>query len=272
MHNFKRHETKKYRDGVCLSLNCKFAPIDPDGNCFFAAVSTAMAHFYDQPLCITAQDCRARVVAWLNDCKVRALPPTTTTHHHSDTPPPTIHHHTPLHHHLRPTTQTHTPLYTSLLQDGQHGDVGEACRVSMIDELAYPLVQSVGNKGKTKLMDVNTIDNNLQDSVSDKDEYDMGASNCAAAMCMRCMCMRNSAYLTEARERDRRKGNLSTRNNNNLHDSVSDKDEYDMGASNCAAAVWWCMLWCMRWSSAAAAAVVYTVVYVVVYAVVYAVV
>ena len=25
--------------------------------------------------------------------------------------------------------------------------------------------------------------------------------------------------------------------NNNLHDSVSDKDEYDMGASNCAAAV-----------------------------------
>ena len=49
------------------------------------------------------------------------------------------------------------------------------------------------------------------------------------------MCMRNSAYLTEARERDRRKGNLSTRNNNNLHDSVSDKDEYD--TSNCAAAV-----------------------------------
>ena len=51
----------------------------------------------------------------------------------------------------------------------------------MIDELASPLVQSVGNKGKTKLMDINTIDNNLQDSVSDKDEYDMGASNCAAA-------------------------------------------------------------------------------------------
>jgi hypothetical protein len=178
MHKFKRHETKKYRDGVCLSLNCKFAPIDPDGNCFFAAVSSAMAHFYDQPLCITAQDCRARVVAWLNDCKVRALRPTTTTHHHSDTPPSTIHHHTPLHHHLRPTTQTHTPLYTSLLQDG----VGEACRLSMIDELASPLVQSVGNKGKTKLMDINTIDNNLQDSVSDKDEYDMGASNCAAAV------------------------------------------------------------------------------------------
>jgi hypothetical protein len=92
------------------------------------------------------------------------------------------------------------------------------------------------------------------DSVSDKDEYDMGASNCAAAMCMRCMCMRNSAYLTEARERDRRKGNLSTRNNNNLQDSVSDKDEYDMGASNCAAAV-----------------VVYVVVYAVVHAVVHAV-
>jgi hypothetical protein len=66
--------------------------------------------------------------------------------------------------------------------------------------------------------------------------------------------MRNSAYLTEARERDRRKGNLSTRNNNNLHDSVSDKDEYDMGASNCAAAV-----------------VVYVVVYAVVHAVVHAV-
>lgn len=82
MHNFKRHETKKYRDGVCLSLSCKFAPIDPDGNCFFAAVSTAMAHFYDQPLSITALDLRARVVAWLIDCKVRALPP---THHH--TPP-----------------------------------------------------------------------------------------------------------------------------------------------------------------------------------------
>jgi len=82
MHNFKRHETKKYRDGVCRSLECKFAPIDPDGNCFFAAVSTAMAHFYDQPLSITALDLRARVVAWLIDCKVRALPP---THHH--TPP-----------------------------------------------------------------------------------------------------------------------------------------------------------------------------------------
>ena len=168
MHKFKRHETKKYRDGVCLSLNCKFAPIDPDGNCFFAAVSTAMAHFYDQPLCITAQDCRARVVAWLIDCKVRALPPTTTTHHHSDTPPPTIHHHTPLHHHLRPTTQTHTPLYTSLLQDGQHGDVGEACRLSMIDELAYPLVRSVGNKGKTKLIDVNTIDAYVNNSAEDR--------------------------------------------------------------------------------------------------------
>ena len=80
MHNFKRNETKKYRDGVCLSLNCKFAPIDPDGNCFFAAVSIAMAHFYDKPLCITAQDLRARVVAWLIDCKVRALPP---NHHHA---------------------------------------------------------------------------------------------------------------------------------------------------------------------------------------------
>ena len=126
MHNFKRNETRKYRDGVCRSLECKFAPIDPDGNCFFAAVSIAMAHFFDKPLSITAQDLRARVVAWLIDCKVRALPPTTTTHHHSDTPPSTIHHHTPLHHHLRPTTQTHTPLNTSLLQDGLHGEVGEA--------------------------------------------------------------------------------------------------------------------------------------------------
>ena len=105
MHNFKRNETRKYRDGVCRSLECKFAPIDPDGNCFFAAVSIAMAHFFDKPLSITAQDLRARVVAWLIDCKVRALPPTTTTHHHSDTPPSTIHHHTPLHHHLRAITQ-----------------------------------------------------------------------------------------------------------------------------------------------------------------------
>jgi hypothetical protein len=168
MKNFKRNETRKYRDAVCLSLECKFAPIDPDGNCFFAAVSTAMAHFYDKPLRITAQDLRARVVAWLIDCKVRALPPTTTTHHHSDTPPSTIHHHTPLHHHLRAITQSHTPLYTSLLQDGAHGDVGEACRVSMVDELAYELVRSVGKKGKTISIAVETLDAYVNNSAEDR--------------------------------------------------------------------------------------------------------
>jgi hypothetical protein len=94
-------------------------------------------------------------------------PPTTTTHHHSDTPSSTIHHHT-LHHHLRPITQSHTPLYTSLLQDGLHGDVGEACRITMLDELAYPLVQSVGNKGKTKLIAVNTLDAYVNNSAEDR--------------------------------------------------------------------------------------------------------
>ena len=94
------------------------------------------------------------------------------------------------------------------------------------------------------------------------------------------MCMRNSAYLTEARERDRRKGNLSTRNRAWESAAVAVTAALPVkrvrGAATRAAAVWWCMLWCMwwcmRWSSAAAAAVVYMVVYVVVYAVVYAVV
>ena len=95
-------------------------------------------------------------------------PPHTTTHHHSDTPPSTIHHHTPLHHHLRPTTQTHTPLYTSLLQDGLHGDVGEACRTSMLDELEYDLVRSVGKKGKTILIAVKTIDAYVNNSAEDR--------------------------------------------------------------------------------------------------------
>ena len=38
----------------------------------------------------------------------------------------------------------------------------------MIDELAYPLVQSVGNKGKTKLIDVKTIDAYVNNSAVDR--------------------------------------------------------------------------------------------------------
>ena len=71
--NYKKSETRKYRDAVCLLLQCKFKSIAPNGNCFFAAVSTCFAHLID-PLTISATDLRAQVVAWLVECEV-GVPP-----------------------------------------------------------------------------------------------------------------------------------------------------------------------------------------------------
>ena len=71
--DYKKSETRKYRDAVCLLLQCKFKSIAPNGNCFFAAVSTCFAHLND-PLTISAMDLRAEVVAWLVECEV-GVPP-----------------------------------------------------------------------------------------------------------------------------------------------------------------------------------------------------
>ena len=71
--HFKKSESRKYRDAVCELLQCKYEAIAPDGNCFFAAVSTCFAHLND-PLTISATDLRAEVVAWLVECEV-GVPP-----------------------------------------------------------------------------------------------------------------------------------------------------------------------------------------------------
>ena len=71
--HFKKNETRKYRDAVCKLLQCKYEAIAPDGNCFFAAVSACFEHL-QYPLTISATDLRARVVAWLVECKVRVPP------------------------------------------------------------------------------------------------------------------------------------------------------------------------------------------------------
>jgi hypothetical protein len=70
----KKTETKKYREAVCRLLECKFQQIDGDGNCFFAAISTCMAHFKENPLFISATELRASVVAWLVECEVCTPP------------------------------------------------------------------------------------------------------------------------------------------------------------------------------------------------------
>jgi hypothetical protein len=79
---FKKSETKKYREAVCQLLKCQTKAVAPDGNCFFAAVSTCLAHL-PYPLTISAQELRARVAAWLEECKVPINPinPYTTLHH-----------------------------------------------------------------------------------------------------------------------------------------------------------------------------------------------
>jgi len=71
--HFKKNETRKYRDAVCRFLQCKYEAIAPDGNCFFASVS-ACFELLQVPLTISATDLRARVVAWLVECKVRVPP------------------------------------------------------------------------------------------------------------------------------------------------------------------------------------------------------
>jgi hypothetical protein len=70
---FKKSETRKYRDAVCKLFQCKYEAIAPDGNCFFGAVSACFAHL-QEPLTISATDLRAKVVAWLVECKVRVPP------------------------------------------------------------------------------------------------------------------------------------------------------------------------------------------------------
>jgi hypothetical protein len=66
--SFKKNETTKYRDAVCGSLHLKWEPVDGDGDCFFASVSKAMACL-PKPIAISAKDLRAKVVAWLEECK-----------------------------------------------------------------------------------------------------------------------------------------------------------------------------------------------------------
>ena len=70
---YKKSETRRYRDAVCHLLQLKYEAIAPDGNCFFAAVSTCFADLNDQ-LLISATDLRTDVVAWLVECKVRVPP------------------------------------------------------------------------------------------------------------------------------------------------------------------------------------------------------
>ena len=71
--NFKKNETRKYRDAVCNLWGLKYEAVAMDGNCFFAAVSTCFAHLHD-PLTISATELRATVVAWLVECQV-GVPP-----------------------------------------------------------------------------------------------------------------------------------------------------------------------------------------------------
>ena len=91
--HFKKNETRKYRDAVCQLLQCKYEAIAPDGNCFFAAVAACFEHLQD-PLTISATDVRARVVAWLLECKVR-VPPLSHLEPHK-----------PLHHLIPPCYRT----------------------------------------------------------------------------------------------------------------------------------------------------------------------
>jgi hypothetical protein len=139
---FKNNETKKYRDAVCEHVGTElykmpgwgkklqFKQIPGDGNCFFESVSTAMAHF-DNPLNISAADLRSRIVQWLVEANVR-------THH--------------------PYTTIFTPPYTTLLQDKNHGDVGQECHVFMCQELPFTLYQSYGAKGKSRVLKGATIE------------------------------------------------------------------------------------------------------------------
>jgi hypothetical protein len=155
---FKKSETRKYRDAVCTMFRFKFQPIAGDGNCFFAAVSTAMAHFNEDAVVIPATDLRTRVVTWLVDSKVCTphLTPYTTLHHL--TPPYTTLHHL-------------TPPYTTLLKDGKHKkhkEVAKECKKSMLDELSFDVVRSVGTKGATTLHKVYTVDDYLKESAVDR--------------------------------------------------------------------------------------------------------
>ena len=68
--NFKKNETKKYRDAVCNLCGLKYEAVAMDGNCFFAAVSTCFKQFDDARLSLSAADLRSRVVAWLAECNV----------------------------------------------------------------------------------------------------------------------------------------------------------------------------------------------------------
>jgi hypothetical protein len=88
---FKKNETKKYRDAVCEFFSLQLIKIDGDGNCFFGAISTAMAHF-PVPLDLSVKELRSRIVEWLEDCKVRMLPPYTAMFCQQVKP---VHHFTP---------------------------------------------------------------------------------------------------------------------------------------------------------------------------------
>ena len=68
--NFKKNETRKYRDAVCNLWGLKYEAVAMDGNCFFAAVSTCFKQFDDARLSLSAADLRSRVVAWLAECNV----------------------------------------------------------------------------------------------------------------------------------------------------------------------------------------------------------
>ena len=95
--NYKKSETRKYRDAVCEFLNRKLRrdlqlkQVPMDGNCLFESVSTAIAHF-DGQLLISAEILRSRIVEWLVAAKVRTPHPYTTIFGQQLKP---IHHFTP---------------------------------------------------------------------------------------------------------------------------------------------------------------------------------
>ena len=69
---YSASETRRYRDCICTLFNLVYAPIDGDGDCFFASVAMLLAlvpNAFGITHIITASRMRALVVEWLRNCE-----------------------------------------------------------------------------------------------------------------------------------------------------------------------------------------------------------
>ena len=67
LQQFKKNETRKYKDAVCDLLQLSFESIRGNGNCFFESVSALLQH--QRALNLGSADIRQQVVHFLHECQ-----------------------------------------------------------------------------------------------------------------------------------------------------------------------------------------------------------